>query len=110
MLRLPPSMFCTASTTSVKNCTSFVFFLPTMMGLCRLKCTRVIVSRFPPVCRIACLMFEKIMSTFSSLGLVYRKPLSWHSSVPATFRPLPVRAAAGRIHTSRSASMRPCER
>ncbi len=66
MLRRPPSRFCTASITSANTCTSCVFFLPTIMGSIRWKCTSV-MSSFSDGWKKACLMLEKMMSRRSSL-------------------------------------------
>mmetsp|Transcript_19351 Transcript_19351/g.56338 ORF Transcript_19351/g.56338 Transcript_19351/m.56338 type:complete len:228 (+) Transcript_19351:737-1420(+) len=87
-----------ASTTSVMNWTSWVFFLPTMMGCTKLKWMTMRCSPLQGWKR-ACLMFAYIMSTDSpDFVTTKRRPFEWASRLPLDLRP----ESAGRI--SRSAS------
>mmetsp|Transcript_29403 Transcript_29403/g.63251 ORF Transcript_29403/g.63251 Transcript_29403/m.63251 type:complete len:213 (+) Transcript_29403:1003-1641(+) len=57
-----------------------------MMGLCRWKCMRTMIS-FCAGWKKASLMFLKMRSSFSPLEEVKRSPLACSSSVPAAFFP-----------------------
>mmetsp|Transcript_8002 Transcript_8002/g.22833 ORF Transcript_8002/g.22833 Transcript_8002/m.22833 type:complete len:320 (+) Transcript_8002:197-1156(+) len=74
------------STTSVKTCTSWCFFLPTMMGFLRLKCSATMVSSLQG-CMMAWRTLEYIMSRYSPRVDVKRMPLACASRWPMDLRP-----------------------